>query len=443
MTDEKLRRAMQVCPSGVTFSPARREAVLRAVKGAQSQTVHRKVSYTLVLAVVLALLMTGGAVAAGLGLFGQFASQEGSSAPQYELDHLEEYATVYDAVLTPATQSTAAPAAEAETDYDRLMAMHERLASGFTVTLNQAYCDGERLSFSYTLELQEVGWMRGEGLPTGVDFTGGWHEDKSLLETCCWKYQSEWGPVDERALYKDEWIIPVDEPYLRTRIEWLDAHDSSWIADTSAGNGDGVDLADGTYLTPIEGDRTRVSDTLVKGFYTVRMPEGYKTGDELTFYFRAGVYTSIYYQDSEGFSRVSVAETSADYPFTITVGGSLVGLHGEAAFDQYAAEARISLSQVTVTGQVTLDVPAGWTANFGQNDDRGPEEDHILTYQLVAAGQALHNYDNSLRLTEDGRLVIGIQCDIPYSGVALYLRPVYSISGPHPDEDILLIPDKR
>lgn len=439
MNDEKLRHAMQACLSGATFAPARQEAVLAIVKGVQSKTMNRKATYTLVLAVMLVLLMTGGAVAAGLGIFGLFADNDNASAPAYELNRLEEVATVYDAVLTPEAQPTTEPIAEAQTDLDRITAMHQRLAQGFTLTLNQAYCDGQRLSFTYTLELAEDGWLRGEGLPTGVDFTDADGEDKSLLEARCEKYQSEWGNIDKYDLYKGEWVIPSYEHFLRQRIEWLDAHESSWIANTYAHHSDGADLADGTYLTPIEGTDTYVDDTTVKGFYVMNMPEGYKSGDELTFSFHAGIYTTVYYQDGEGYRHVSPAVTCADYPFTITVGGKIVGMHGEAQFERYSATAQVSLSQITVTGQVTLDVPAAWTEGFDQNGDGDSAEDHILTYQLVAGGQALHNYDGGFGLTEDGRLVIGIQCDLPYSGVALYLRPVYSISGPHPEEDILLV----
>lgn len=422
MNDEKLRHAMQVCLSGATFAPARQEAVLAAVKGVQSKTMNRKVSYTLVLAVMLGLLMTGGAVAAGLGIFGQLAGKDSAGAPAYELNRLEEAAAVYNIQTSPDIPESSEPAAQPQTDYETLLNAFEAQSLPYTLTLNQAYCDSERLSFSYTLEMADMIWYRGEGMPTGMDGAGDFTPGKTYGEMC----HDDTDGVDA--------II----------ASWLDSHDASWIARAWVGMVDGADLEDGTYMTPIEGESLESTATRRTGFYTVKLPAGYEPGDSVTFVLSTRTYVQMIAQNDEGvYLYFDFPIKTQSHAFTIPVGGNIVGMHGEARFEHYSATAQVSLSQITVAGQVTLDVPSAWTASFGQNGDGEPAEDRILDYQLVAAGQELHNYGSGIGLTEDGKLTISIQCDIPYSGVALYLRPVYAISGPHPEEDILLVQNDR
>lgn len=418
MNDEKLRHAMRTCLSGVTFAPARQEAVLRAVKGAFNQPMKRKATPTLALAILLALLITGGAVAAGLGIFGKMAASDNPGAPAYELNRLEEIATVYDIQASPAVQATVLPSAQPQTDYEALLSALEGQNLPCSLTLNQAYCDGERLYFSYTLEMEDMLWYRGEGFPTGMDGRGEFIAGKT--------YSEVW--------HND--ILGVDEAI----TGWLDSHDASWIARSWVGMVDGADLEDGTYMTPIEGERGESTPTRLTGFYTVRLPAGYEPGDTLTFVLSTRTYMELIAQNADGvYACFDFPMETQTYAFTIPVGGSVTWLHGDGRFEQYSASAQVSISRVTVSGKVMLNVPVGWTASFGQNGDGDAAGDHILTYQLVAGGQALHNYDGSLAITGDGALTIGVQCDIPYSGVALYLRPVYSLSGPHPEEDILLV----
>lgn len=91
----------------------------------------RKRSYGAVLALALVLALCGGAAASQLGIFGQFGmTGEGNSE---RLQHLDAAANaVGEMVVSP---------------------------EGFTLTLEQAYCDGSRLYFAYSLT--------GEGMVLG------------------------------------------------------------------------------------------------------------------------------------------------------------------------------------------------------------------------------------------------------------------------------------
>ena len=138
MSEQTLSNALKHVLSGVRFDPARQQAVLAYVKG--ERIMKRKLT-VLFAAVIAAMLLAGTALAAGLGLFGQFAGeQEGESSIQLGL--LEHLATTVDETKT--------------------------LTAGgreVTLTLRQAYCDGHRLYYSYEITGASVG--DGADLPDG------------------------------------------------------------------------------------------------------------------------------------------------------------------------------------------------------------------------------------------------------------------------------------
>ena len=138
MREEAFRRALKGSLSGVTFDPARQRAVLADMKG--EKPVKKKM--TLAIALVMATLLLGGtALAAGLGLFGQFAETADESRVE-ELNRLEKLAQNIDETKTVQADG-----------------------KDVTLTLRQAYCDGTRLFYSYELT--------GGGLGDGADLADG------------------------------------------------------------------------------------------------------------------------------------------------------------------------------------------------------------------------------------------------------------------------------
>ena len=416
MNDEKLRHAMQACLSGATFAPVRREAVLRAVREQAAPRAHRRLSLGVVLAVVLALLMTGGAVAAGLGVFGQIAGRFAHDGLKDELDRLENVATVVNRQITVSfSQQEAAPEASS-TDYEALLAAFEARPAGLTLTLHQAYCDGQRLYFSFSITLDDPVWYRGVGLPTGID-----------------EYAAEYKGGTYRELFSN------GQPGIKeTIVSWLDSHESSWIAYTSAGIGDGASLADGTYMEVVEGDTEFIDEHTSQGFYTVLLPEGYEPGETISFTILASSSMVLEAQDAEGLYYYRFPAQQQRLTFTIPVNRDTVNLHGGGHFAQYTASAEAVVSQVTMTGEVVMKVPDEWTKSFGMNDDGESTIDHILWYDLIAGGEQLDNHNAGWYLQPDGSMITIFQFDVPPADVPLYLRPVYTLSGPHPNEDILL-----
>ena len=417
MTDEKLRHAMQACLSGATFSPARQNAVLRAAREESAPKARRRLSLGVVLAIALALLMTGGAVAAGLGVFGQIAGRFADDGLKDELDRLEGVATVVNQQITiNFNQQTTAPHSPA-TDYETLLAAAQAQPAGLALTLHQAYCDGQRLYFSFSITHDDPTWYRGVGLPTGID-----------------EYTVEYPGETYREAFS------VGRPGIKdTIVSWLDSHESSWIAYTSAGIGDGADLADGTYMQVVEGDVTFIDERTSQGFYTVLLPEGYEPGETISFTILVSSSMMLNAQDTEGVHCYHFPSKQETLTFTIPVNRDTVNLRGGGHFAQYTASAEAVITQVTMTGEVMMNVPAEWTESFGMNgDDDDTTVDNILWYDLIAGGKQLDNHNAGWYLQPDGSMITIFQFDVPPADVPLYLRPVYALSGPHPDEDILL-----
>lgn len=133
MSEDKLRDAiviaMEDCFMQVDARPSQKTRILRRVEG--ETTMKRKHTYTLALAMVLVLALCGGVVAAELGIFGHFGLTSEFSGER--LSHL-------DAAASAVGETVTSP-------------------EGFALTLEQAYCDGSRLYYTYTLT--------GEGMTLG------------------------------------------------------------------------------------------------------------------------------------------------------------------------------------------------------------------------------------------------------------------------------------
>ena len=139
MNEQALSRALKNCLSGVKFDPARQRTVLNYMK--EGKPVRRNLSF--VVAVITALMLLGGtALAAGLGLFAQFAQNDNTNASTVQLNLLDAVATVYDQTQT-------------------LTVAGETV----TLTLHQAYCDGVRLYYTYEI--------KGAVLGDGADLADG------------------------------------------------------------------------------------------------------------------------------------------------------------------------------------------------------------------------------------------------------------------------------
>ena len=138
---QEIRSAMDACFACADARPSQKNRILNRIEG--EATMKRKRSYGAVLALALVLALCGGAAAAQLGIFGQFGmTNEGNSE---RLGHLDAAANAIGTTVT-------SPA-------------------GFALTLEQAYCDGSRLYFAYSLTGEGMVLGDGAALLDGTTLT--------------------------------------------------------------------------------------------------------------------------------------------------------------------------------------------------------------------------------------------------------------------------------
>lgn len=132
MNDEKFRLALHAaadeCLSGVAGMPSQRGAVFERIEG-KNRAFRRKTALVPVLAIMLTLAIVG-ATAAGLGLFGRLRESKVDEVSYERLGLLEEAAVTIG-------QTTA-------------------IGDHGELTIDQAYCDGSRLYYSYTIRKNDA-----------------------------------------------------------------------------------------------------------------------------------------------------------------------------------------------------------------------------------------------------------------------------------------------
>jgi len=139
MENDRLKRqihaALDDCFAQMDKRPSQKNQIMS--RAFEENRGRRNAPAALALAVMLLTILCGGAVAAKLGLFSRFISSESHEWNGQRLERLDEAAqTVGQTVHAP---------------------------EGFSLTLEQAYCDGNRLYFAYTLTGETAGYTLGDG----------------------------------------------------------------------------------------------------------------------------------------------------------------------------------------------------------------------------------------------------------------------------------------
>lgn len=370
----------------------------------------KKIAFAL--AMLLTLALAGVALAAALGVFGHFGDQELYTLSSERLKKLDEVAESLDAQVTlaaPQPQQTA----QAQTTREELI--ERQYGRTFSLTLNQAYCDGNKLYYSYTLTTNTAETFRGEGKPTGIE---------------------TWDMDTQGKRYSEIWSH--DRPELDEAIvQWLDAHDSAWYAYDSWGLGDGAQLASGEYAMILDSGEEFVDDHTLRGYQEVELPENTPEGDSIDLVFKVMYGTALYYQDATGAYSVHITQPEnrgiIDVPITVSRTGSTRAISAEGTFDLYSVKVELRVSDVDISGTATLNAPQEWTAW-----DADSQVDWIRSYLLVSGDKTLRNLDGGLREVEPGVLEIGLRYDLPASTEGLKLRPVYSQSEEKAAEELKL-----
>lgn len=401
MDDREIQEALKACLAECAFPEERQRAVIHQIRE-ENTIMRKKLSVTVVFALGLMLALAGAAIAAGLGVFGQSAGDSANEQSAARLEKLEEAASVYDETVAMAAPEAAEPMAAPATDYEEMAA---RLYSRrFNLTLNQAYFDGCKLYYAYTLTTDSpLEHFSGTGVPTGFD---------SWLIESEGKYVGNWSDADPE----------VD----KRRAYFFAANPIGWVASEEMSVGDGARTADGVVLNVYDSGVNRVDDHTIQGYQEVRLPEGYAADDEIEIELSVLYSTSVFYQDEAKvyFASLHHPENCGVFllPFTVKLDGKAEMLTGSVACEAYTAEAAVRVSDVDIAGEVVFDAPE-WAAAFEHMDAHDGALPGIAGYVLEADGRTYANRDGSIGVNEDGRYCIGLQFDLPENASNLVLRP--------------------
>ena len=401
--EQKLRNALKACLPQSEFPPERRQAVLRAIRK-EEPIVKRKISTALVFAIVMTLIVGGAALAANLGVFGQSVNNDDNEQSVGRLEKLEDVSATYNdtqAVTAPSQSATEAP----KTTRDELMAsLYNRR---FNLTLNQAYYDGYKLYYSYTLTSDcKTGFITGEGMPTGFDDT----------------WQSA-----EAGKYATGRTYISDDAIQREIVTYFSGHPVGYIAYESMGVGDGADMG-GKPLTILDSGEERVNAYTIQGFQEVEMPDGFEPTDEIDIELTVMYGMSVWAQDEKNvYHEYMMTPENRGFfrlPFKVKLNGQTETYTGSVTTSAYSAQATVRVSDVDISGEVVFDAPE-WAEAFEASADGKHEMEmpYINSYTLVADGVELQNRDGAFGVNKDGKFFVWIRYDLPESMNSLVLVP--------------------
>lgn len=404
-------------------------AMIRTRAKRRAQQTHRRrlPAKTAVIAMLLLLLLAGVAIAATLGIFGRFIG-----APDYEMSSQRLEHLVEEAQNVGQTVAASAPTAEPgdvpmKTEYDRLLA--RQYGRQFELTVDQAYCDGNKLYYSYMLCEPNRSMILGEGKPTGFD---GW----------------DWEHPGERVEDDPRWMIGMSEEENAKAREWLAGGEGRYVAYDFFGLGDGADLNDGTEkgvsLMIFDSGVETIDAYTKQGFQQADLPEGYVPGETIDFYLTIIYNTTVIYQDETGYYEATVRQQEnrgfMNVPFTAQVTGKPEEFVKTAVFDEYTAEAHLAISDVDISGTVYIDAPQAWIDDFDDWEDQLPDKAHyVYDYKLIADGVECPNVGGGYGMgIHDEQWKVYVRYDLPESMESLMLVPSRSGLGETPSECIVI-----
>ena len=387
MRDEEMkkiiRREIDTEFSDLHSCASLESAIMSRIEGERSA--RRHVSATLVFAVVMVLALGSMAVAAGLGLFGQLRTGREDETSYARLERLENAAVKVGKTehLTVGGTKHEKP----ETVRDALL--DAQIGRTYDLTMEQAYCDGRKLYYAYTLRINGERLFMGEGEATGF---------------------ASWDAAYPDERFEDGFDLGLDDALNEKVAQWLRNCKSGYVVKRSAYVGDGVELKDGTNLTPVDSGSEDADEQTIRAYCEVELPEGYQAGDTVEFVLTVITCDTVYAQNESGFYEATLMNRAAmlRVPVSVPVTGQTRMLKGEGTADGYAAQATLVVSDVDLSGEVSIDAPKDYV----------PEG-----YTLLADGVEYPNIDEWMEY--DGQKhVIHLRFDLPDAMGDLVLMPV-------------------
>lgn len=344
--------------------------------------------FMVLLAAVLAALCISGALASGQGLFGELA--EGENADQ-RLSALEEVAN--------------------------RIAVSYTTEDGITLEIGQAYYEGDRVYLTYRLSGELARVELHEGAP------------EQDIE---WKRTREDYVVAEHQ--------SADNPETQKAIGFLDGKGQRWTEGWYAGMADGLDLEDGTYADIVAGESEYREDGSLVGWKECKIPAD-KLADELTFIIEISRGWKIEFQDYTTYKYVNKRGEPTKVRFTLKRDDRWQYLRGGYDAEAYSAEAELALGKVDLKGTVRFRCPEQAQYWVDPDYDRETNLDLIVGWTLCQDYLVVgRNGVQGIYANGGDTVIFDLLYTRPEKTKALMLVPVYSKSGEHANEAIMLDP---
>lgn len=383
---------------------------------------RRRYSLRMLAIALLMLLLTGAAVAAVWGIFGRFTSDPMIEMSHQRLEHLEEVALkVGETMIVTAPAGTLSDI-DLTTDYGKIAA--QQYGRQFELTVDQVYCDGNKLYYSYQLREDSRTFELFEGMPTGFE---SWDWEEPGL-----------------ALADTYWTPGATPQEMEQAQAWFAAHPQAYAIESFFGLGDGADLNDGSEkgisLNIYDSGQQNLDAHTIQGFQQVDLPEDYVPGETIDFLLTVMYSTQIVAQDETGVYRTGVHQKEnrgfVRVPVTARITGESQEISVTAEFEEYTAEAQLAISDVDISGMVYIDAPPEWIEAF---EDPTVMANEVYTYELIADGQRMPNVSGGYGIDRDtGRWQVYIRYDLPESTQSLTLVPKRIGSGEVSEESIVI-----
>ena len=381
---EKVQQAMKAALSGLQENPWLARRIVANAKG--ERIMMKKVSASMIIAIILVLLTVSGAMAAALGLFGQLSQDSRGDGRLSAVDRVAEN-----------------------------IAREWTTEDGVTIRIEQAYYEGNRVFIAYRLDGNWNATVLHEGTPDG-EINWSWEAENTVAAQ----------------------TMISDIPERQQAIQKLDGQGQRWIDCREIGLHDGLSLADGTYLDIIGGDQIIQPDGSVIGWKECEIPEACLK-ETLTFQARLFRTRSIMYQDGATYRMASEKGETTCFDFTLTQHTGLTLLKGEGKGQDYTAEAELAAGHIDLRGKVTVTCPASWVQVWKtwENDEN---TDMICDWYLCRDGQVIEeNGVQSIGPEGENQIVFELSYTIGDDVDALALAPVYKDQQPRMEEAIPLI----
>lgn len=382
----------------------------------------KKISFALVFALVATLALAGAAVATGLDVFGQVRETKVDETSYERLGLLENVAVTVGETFhlkPPAAVNAKAP----ETDREKLeLEQHEFTADW---TIDQVYCDGRKLYYSFTFSSDNIGLELGEGRPTGF---------------------MKWDAYPGEA-FGDTLHTALGEEEEKKAIDWLNGHDGAHVIQRSLYPSDATWLEDGTELQIIDSGYVALDNNRYVGYKEYRLPEGYKAGKEIRFVVAMMSTTSVFHQDAQGVSAAYVFQKDCMVPATVTapVGDAPIPYASTLKTEEYEAIAELYVSDVDISGSVKIVCPEEWAKVWEPCEDeaefqrRWNASDFVKDYRLIVNGKACEGFSDGVFQREKTSYTIDLRFNLPEEEIeSLELIPIRRESGEVPEEGIIV-----